>query len=200
LKGEVKQLGFNPIQGFSAKKKFDDLEWKIQTTRLSAAEEKVIIEEIRGLEKQLVVHQRSEGKRQKLSEKGNEIGQLRSKADAIYSQLKETFDELQRGHEKAVELYKRIDKLKADADDNHKKFIEAKVNADKVHQSFVGTLGQIKILEKEIKEFDSKIHEGMIRKWLEFKQELSRVAAEKLKSGSKLTFEEFKVLMEMGKI
>jgi len=200
LNSEVSQLGSNSIHGKLARKKFEDLEWKIQTTRLSPAEEKALIEEIRELEKQLVIHRRSETKRQRANEEGSEIEQLRAKADVIYSQLKEAFNELRRERETAAELYKRIDKLRADADNNHKKFIEAKTNADNVHQSFVGTLGQIKILEKELKEYDGKIHEGIIRKGLEFKHELGRVAEGKLKNGGKLTFEEFKVLMEMGKV
>jgi uncharacterized coiled-coil DUF342 family protein len=200
LNTEVKQLGVSSVRGNLAKKKFDDLEWKIQTTRLDPAEEKVLIDEVRELEKQLLVYKKSQAKKQKVNSAGSEIEQMRSKADGIYRQLRETFNELNKGREKTAELYKRIDKLKEEADDNHKKFVETKTNADKAHQSFVETLGQLKVVEKELKELDSKIHEGMIRKGLEFKQELSRIAEEKLKSGEKLTFEEFKVLMEMGKI
>jgi uncharacterized coiled-coil DUF342 family protein len=176
------------------------LDWKLQTTLLTPSEERKLVSQVKTLETQLAIYEQLRKIKRRLIEYYGEIEAAKSQIKSLYEQLSGYAQESQVCHAKMMGLLQQADVVKLEADKAHKAFLEIKQRADKFHQAYVKVVAQVEDVELQIKQINAGIQLEQIRKAKEARNELSKVVSEKLKRGEKITFEEFKLLMEEGNI
>ena len=174
-------------------KEFADTEWKIQTSSLNLQEEKELVERVRQAEIQLNIYRKLEESDKKELELRIEIKALDVEGKTCHERLTQIAQSSQETHEKMLHRIEESKKIKAEADSYHQEFIRAFEKTKTTRQEINAITGQVRqikaeIHEKEVKE--KKINEDSLRNKLE------QQAAEKLKRGEKLTWEEFLLLSE----
>ena len=174
-----------------------EIDWKIQTEPHSMDEEKRLVEQVRALEVQLQAHRKVDRARGKISGLGTEAQTLKEDIKTDSDKIRELAEQSQRFHGKMVGCLEKIKALKTEADENHKKYVEAREKAKGCHAKFVEKLEQIKTLRAAVrrKEEDEKAKQEA-----DLKRKVEDEALSKLKQGKKLSFDEFKILAEQGKI
>ena len=175
----------------------EKLEWQIQTTSLPVKEENQLINQVRQLEAQLSVHKQIEKSKEELMTLRTEEKALETEAKTYHAKLSELAEQSQKFHEEMLENLNKARSLKVEADSAHQKYVEIKQQAQNLHQKCVELLDKIKTFEKELHETEEK---KQTKRQHELLKELEEKALEKLKRGEKLTWEEFKILAEKGKI
>lgn len=173
------------------------LDWKIQTTSLPVKEEEMLVNQVRQLEAQLSVHKQIEKTKEKLMTLRTEEKALETEATTYHEKLSKLAEQSQKFHEEMLENLNKARSLKVEADSAHQKYVEIKQQAQNLHQKCVELSDQIKSFEKELHEVEEK---KQAKRQRELRKELEERALKKLKRGEKLTWEEFKILTEKGKI
>ncbi|MEM2610004.1 MAG: hypothetical protein QXS09_00200 [Candidatus Bathyarchaeia archaeon] len=174
-----------------------EIDWKIQTTPLSIEEERKLIERVKSLESQLSFYRRlnsmiaeREGLKRRLDEIKGEIASFRERVSEVAAKS-------QSFHEKMIECLKRADELRAEADKIHEKYRAVKERANTIRLRYRELLNQISDIKRLIREEEDRKRAEAISV---LKEKISREALEKLKRGEKISFDEFKILAEQGKI
>lgn len=152
------------------------------------------------LETELAVH----GEMRKLKKTAynhiSEIKRLKSTIDKHHKELSEFAKNSQECHEKMMSSLSKADQLSKEAEDAHQNFIKIKKEADDFHKSYSALIAQIREIERQIREIDENVHREQIMKALKSREKVSQKAQHKLETGEKLTFDEFKILIERGEI
>jgi len=178
------------LNGQNLEEKIKEIDWRIQTNPLPMDEEKMLVEQVKNLESQLVIHKQAT----KLKDK---MGSLKEAMSAADSEISNLIDRRRKLQEEIRGPSSRISELKAEADKMHKKYLEHRTEAQRFHQKYVEILTEMKGLQQELAKIEE---ERKTKRTLELKSDLEKKASEKLKNHKKLTFEEFKILAEGGKI
>jgi uncharacterized coiled-coil DUF342 family protein len=158
------------------------LDWVIQTSSLPIEREKELVERVRRLESDLAEVRRQLSSRKDLEEVRKRIAELRSEI----SEKAKKRDEL---HAKVLLLAKAADSLREEVKGAENRYIEVKGAADAAHREYLECVERIKRMRGEAKAMEEEKVRSRIR-------ELERSASEKFKNRRKLSFEEFKILME----
>jgi len=87
--------------------------------------------------------------------------------------------------------------LKSDANAAHQNFLQVKQKVDESHKKCAELLHQVRSFRQKLQE---KEEEKQAQRQVELREQLEAIALKKLKQGEKLTWEEFKILAEQGKI
>ncbi len=183
-----------------ARKRLRELDWRIQTTTLSLAEEKRSLAEVKSLELELAVHEEIRKEKNEASRLFSEMDKLRSTIEKYHNELSKSAKISQECHEQMMSSLKEADQLAKEAETTHQAFVEVKRKADDLHKNYTMLISRIREIERHIREIDENVHREQIRKALESREKVSKVAQEKLQTGEKLTFEEFKILIERGEV
>ncbi|MDH5795660.1 MAG: hypothetical protein OEZ24_06075 [Candidatus Bathyarchaeota archaeon] len=181
----------------SLESEIEAIEWKIQTQSLSLDEERGLVEQAKALESQMKVYREVADMNDKIEELQNEATTLKDERASYGDKISEMARESQRFHEKMIERLESSRKLKAEADQMHEKYIERREQARALHLEYVKALEQIKALREKMREGE---REERAKQEAHLRDKLEKEALDKLKRGEKLTFEEFKILAEQGKI
>ncbi|MEM2110416.1 MAG: hypothetical protein QXX08_00870 [Candidatus Bathyarchaeia archaeon] len=181
----------------SLEKEIEMIEWRIQTNSLSLDEEKKLVEQVKNLEKQLEFYRNTKNKKNEVQALEDEVKRLKVKISSYRDKIAELAVQSQKFHLKMLEYYEEMKELKAEADTMHKKYLESREKAQMFHSRYKEVLNQISSLKKAIRE---KEGEERAKKIADLRILLEKEALDKLKRGEKLTFEEFKILAERGKI
>jgi uncharacterized coiled-coil DUF342 family protein len=174
-------------------KEFADTEWKIQTSSLNLQEEKELVERVRQAEVQLNIYRKLEESDKKELELKIEVKALDVEGKTCHERLTQIAQNSQETHEKMLHKIEESKKIKAEADSYHQEFIRVLEKIKAIRQEIDAIAGQVRQIkaekhEKEVKE--KKLNEDSLR------SKLRQQAAEKLKRGEKLTWEEFLLLSE----
>lgn len=174
-------------------KEFADTEWKIQTSSLNLQEEKELVERVRRAEVQLNIYRKLEESDKKELELRIEVKALDVEGKACHERLTQIAQSSQETHEKMLHKIEESRSIKAEADSYHQEFIRVLEKIKAIRQEIDAISEQVRQIkaemrEKEVKE--KKLNEDSLR------SKLGQQAAEKLKRGEKLTWEEFKLLSE----
>lgn len=179
----------------SIKRQIDDIDWKIQTEPMPTKEENKLVAEVKNLASLMPMHSHIRDLEDKLFEMKAELGGKRMHAERIHKQLTALAEESEKYHQRLLELSKPFAAIKKEADQAHENYITLMQEAYKAKGEYVAHMARIYTLRKEIGtikvERKSKAEEA-VRKRME------DAALEKMKTGKKMSFEEFKVLMERG--
>ena len=196
--GEFKKLV--PTSGDVAKEKFESLEWTIQTTPLNPKQERAIIDQVKLLEEQLLVHKKMEKEKSKIAGEKDGITIIRNKINFLYNEISKPAEESHKEHKKMVNIFSQIDSVIEEIKETHQKFLEARSNADTSHKKFMELIKEQRSLETLLVEIVKKEENVKNKKATESQEEIVKNAEEKFKMGNKLSLEEFRLLVGKNKI
>jgi len=182
LKGSVAELY----------KQINSLEWYIQTNPLAPKTERSIIAKISALELNLAKHKGLRSVKDKLLQLRVEVGALRLQAQSTHSELTRVAEESERIHNAMQELAKTMIGKRKEADAAHAEFLEKSQARREAVGELRGNLDRMDQLRSKIGE----AKESPRLKGEKLKSKYKEAANEKLRTGGKLSFEEFQALME----
>jgi uncharacterized coiled-coil DUF342 family protein len=184
LKGSVSEL-YHQI---------NSLEWYIQTNPLAPKTERNIIAKIGALELNLAKHKGLRNVKDKLVQLRVEVGALRIQAQATHAELTKTAEESEKVHKSMYELAKKLIEKKKEADSKHARFLGLNQERREAVSQLRESLERIDQLRNKIGE--TKESQSPRLKGEKVKSKYKEAATEKMRTGGKLSFEEFQALME----
>ncbi|RJS76570.1 hypothetical protein CW712_01520 [Candidatus Bathyarchaeota archaeon] len=173
------------------------VEWKIQTETLTLDEERKLVERAKFLETQLKAYREIERIKKEIESLKQETAELKTEILEKHRRIQELAQESQRFHEKMITKLEKTKELKSEADKMHGEYVKHKEKAKATHLKYVEVQKQIKTLHTAMQK---KEEEEKARQQAILRKKTEEEALDKLKRGKKLSFEEFKILAEQGKI
>ena len=173
-------------------KQIKQLEWFIQTNPLAPKTERNIITKIAGLEVGLAKHKVLKNVRDKLFQLRIEVGALRLQAQSTHDELTRLAKESEKVHSAMQEIVKVLTEKKNEADSRHKLFVQLHKQRQEAIRILRTSLVRIDQIRSEIG--DSKIS-ATVEKGEKVKSKYKEAANEKIRSGGRLSLEEFQALM-----
>jgi uncharacterized coiled-coil DUF342 family protein len=176
-------------------RRVEELEWRQQTEQLSGDEERSIVEEIAKIESKLVQIGQEKEKQDRISEIRRLARKLKTEATEAHQRVLELSEQSQIHHQEVVRIRPQLEEYKKNADTAHQNFVEwlKKVKDGEAKLKTIRTeiddiQGKVRKYSTETKETDKFEKKTRVRA-----QEQERVdaAVDKLKSGKRLTFDEF---------
>lgn len=189
---------------FSAKKirhNIQELEWKIQTTsNLSITEEREIVEQITRLEQKFrEVHETDVVARDLRTITGR-INMLESRFRGFDNELRSHARESRFHHKTMIQAFKNADVLRKQADELHAQFLEAKKQANSIHNDYLSYIREISRIRQDFNKNKQKFRAAQDAQRREKIEEKTEDARKKFEEGRKLSFEEFRTLIDKGLI
>ncbi len=176
-------------------RRVEELEWKQQTEQLTIEEERSIVEEIATIETKLVKIGQEKEKQDRISELRRLARKLKTEASDAHQKVLDLSEKSQVHHQEVVRIRPQLEEYKKLADTAHQNFVEwlKKVKDGEAILKAVRT--QIDEIHGKLRKHSSehKESERYERKTRQKAQEREKVeeAVDKLKSGKRLTFDEF---------
>ena len=172
------------------------LEWKLVTAGASAKEESAIVISIAELRRKLAPYEGAEKIAQELRVMRAEAGKLRRELGSVLEEKRALVEEAHRRHESFLELRdERMNVLKEVAK-IREEVADLKARADKEFMDLASANSEMHILRTKMRRArDEQIRESQ-RQERDAKDKVAQLAAEKLKKGESLTWDEFKILLE----
>lgn len=157
-------------------------EWRIQTTSMSLQEEKRMVNQVQQLGKQIDLHKKLNTLYQKKRKLQSELEDIKTQNRLSHKKMMKKAERSQEFHQKMIKKIEKSEKLATKADQMHQRFMEAKKTVTPV--------------QKEIAKVSDQIEQLKAERQKTLKREIGEKAREKLGQGERLTFEEFKILVE----
>jgi uncharacterized coiled-coil DUF342 family protein len=173
-------------------KQINSLEWYIQTNPLAPKTERSIIAKISALEFDLAKHKGLRSVKDKLLQLKVEVGALRLQAQSTHSELTRVAEESEKVHNAMQELAKSMIVKRKEADAAHAEFLQKSQTRREAVDNLRVNLERIEQLRSKI----GQAKESPRLKGEKLKSKYKEAANEKLRTGGKLSFEEFQALME----
>jgi uncharacterized coiled-coil DUF342 family protein len=168
------------------------LEWHIQTNPLAPQAERNLVARISALEASLAKHKGLKNVRDNLLQLKVEVGALRIRAQSIHGELTRIAEESEKVHTAMQEQLKNLAEKRKQADQRHAEYIE---QSKQQHEAIV----TLKSNAQRIEEIRDQIGEARtstkIEKAEKVRSKYKEAANEKVRTGQKLSFEEFQALM-----
>jgi len=171
------------------------LEWFIQTNPLSTKVERNLVARISALEVSLVKHKGLRNVKDKLLQLRVEVGALRLQAQATHEELTKVAEESEKIHAAMQELVKILVAKRKEADAKHSEYLEKNQERRDVVAELRANLERVDKVRAQIGE--AKTIPKL--KGEKLKSKYKEAANEKVRTGGKLSFEEFQALMDDGR-
>lgn len=182
--------GRSPPDSKDAEAKLKEIEWKLQTQRLSRTEEKKLVELVREFERKLMYWKSVYAAEKELTETKHQIRNSKARLDemrelklALESQFEASRERLQNLHRARTQLYDELAQLRADRN-------ELQSRLDLVEQTLLTLRESRRDLLEEMKRKELEqvmlMRTGLIEK-------AKSSALQKLAEGKKLTLDELKL-------
>jgi phosphoserine phosphatase len=181
----------------STVREMEKLEWRIQTTPLSLREENRIIAQVKELEGQLNKLKKKKEIEKKIAKLREDSRLIELQANAIHKRLTALAEQSEEYHKRMMDVVNSATDLKRKADEAHQAYVNTKSKGDNAHFEYMAKIMMIRDLEGQIKNF---YEAEQANKEAEVQKKVEELAENKLKKGKKLTFEEFKLLVDKGAI
>ncbi|MBC7113513.1 MAG: hypothetical protein H5T34_05820 [Candidatus Methanomethyliales bacterium] len=174
-----------------------EIDWKYQTTPLSLEEERRLLQRRSELEKKLMIFKRAREIDQEINSLKTSSEDLRAKADLVHKEILSLAEESKVHHESMIKSLEECKPLSAEL--------------EQIKVEIASIKGTIESSKKELLELESKykeVRESVMKQKIEMlaeqtrqiitkRSELAERAAEKIKNGERLTFEEFAAMLAM---
>ncbi|MHA2339588.1 MAG: coiled-coil protein [Candidatus Hodarchaeales archaeon] len=178
-----------------------NLEWKLQTTgNITLQEERDVVERIGILEEKLI-------NLQEFKELSNEIQDARFKVRKNRQALRKTIQSMNKlaresraHHTTMIEGYHEANKIRKEADTIHAEIQKIKKSADTVHAEYVNKIKEKRKLSDKVKKIRRIERDEQAAITKEQIKVSTDEAVQKTKDGKKITFEDFKNLINRGLI
>jgi uncharacterized coiled-coil DUF342 family protein len=178
-----------------------ELEWKIQTTsNLTIAEERDIVEKIARLEQKFREVHETDVVARDLKTILSRINVLKARFRGLENELRSQARESRFHHKTMIQAFKNADILRKQADDLHAQFLESKEQANSIHNEYLNYIREISHLRQEINKNKQKFRAAQDAQRREKIEEKTEDARKKFEEGRKLSFEEFRTLIDKGLI
>ena len=176
-------------------RRVEELEWRQQTEQVTMDEERSIVEEIAKIESKLVQIGQEKEKQDRISELRRLARKLKTEATEAHQKVIELSEQSQIHHQEVVRIRPQLEEFKKSADTAHQNFVEwlkrVKEGEDKlktVRTQIDEIQGKVRKHSSETRDFDRSDRREKQRA---HEQERVDAAMDKLKSGRRLTFDEF---------
>jgi uncharacterized coiled-coil DUF342 family protein len=168
------------------------LEWFIQTNPLAPQTERNLVAKIGALEGNLAKHNGLKKVRDNLLRLKIDVGALRIQAQATHEDLTKIAEESEKVHTAMLELAKGLADKKKEADQKHAEYI---AQSEERHEA-ISALKKNLVRMDEIRSQIRAANPSKVEKAERLKSKYKEAANEKLRTGRKLSFEEFQALMD----
>ncbi len=189
---------------FSAKrirKQIQDLEWKLQTTsNLAINDERDIVDQIERLESRFREVRESDVLSRDLHTISNRIRGLKGKLRGLDRDLRTHAHESRFHHKTMIQAFKNADVLRKQADELHARFLDAKEQANLIHNEYLTHIREINKTRHSISKNKQNMRQQQDAERREKIKEKTEDAKKKFDEGRKLSFEEFRTLIDKGMI
>ncbi len=177
-----------------------DLEWKLQTQTFLLVDERVIVDRISNLDEK--INGLSEFKNLS-KEKIKSYHTVRKLKNQMYKTIREMnglVKESRLHHKKMVESFSKANTVRKEADSIHAEIQKIKTQADLIHSEFIEKIKLKRTLSNKIKKYSQKIQAEQKSKETEARKEKTSNVLQKTKDGKKISFDDFKSLIDLGLI
>jgi uncharacterized coiled-coil DUF342 family protein len=191
---EQAQRSSEKIQGNMSdlSKQITRLEWQIQTNPLDQKTERNMITRIAELEKHLAKHKELKNVRDRLLRLRVEVGGLRIQAQSTHEELTRVAEESEKVHKEMLEKVKILSERKKEADGKHEAFLEKNKQRLEAVTTLRNNVSRIEQIRNQLGEIKTT---GRTEKAEKVRSKYKEAAEEKIRTGGKLSFEEFQALM-----
>lgn len=190
-------------------RELDGIEWKIQTTPYDAQEEKRLIDNVKQLEKQLVVYRKIDKQHEIINVSEAELKGIEIQRDISHQELTGAVGKSQELHASMLAKIKESKETKTEADATHAQFVLVKETLNPLRERLGLLIMQrralIQLRRESIQRERSSaslLHEADQKnkkaKEQELKEKLGSQAKDKLARGEKLNWQEFQLLADDG--
>ena len=191
---EQAQKSSEKVQGNMSEltKQITRLEWQIQTNPLDQKTERNMITKIAELEKHLAKHKELKNVRDRLLRIRVEVGGLRIQAQTSHEELTKQAEESEKVHKEMLEKVKILNEKKKEADLKHSSFLEKNKQRGEAITLLRSNISRIEQIRTQIGDIKTS---GRMDKAEKVRSKYKEAAEEKMRTGGKLSFEEFQALM-----
>jgi uncharacterized coiled-coil DUF342 family protein len=190
-------------------RELDGIEWKIQTTPYDVQEEKRLIDNVKQLEKQLVVYRKIDKQHEIINVSEAELKGIEIQRDISHQELTGAVGKSQELHASMLAKIKESKETKTEADATHAQFVLVKETLNPLRERLGLLIMQrralIQLRRESIQRERSSaslLHEADQKnkkaKEQELKEKLGSQAKDKLARGEKLNWQEFQLLADDG--
>jgi uncharacterized coiled-coil DUF342 family protein len=169
------------------------LEWKIQTSSLTLNEEAPLVNKVNALELQLEAQNEIDATRTEITEIQKEIDEANQEASILHGKISDLAEQSQGFHKKMTESLQQLNNLRDEANSYHQEFIQRVGNLEIARKDRAKAKTQLRTLNSELHSLETAEREA---KESTTKEAVKKEAQKKLKKGKKLTFEEFKLVLD----
>ncbi len=183
------------------RQEIQDLEWKIQTTsNIAITEEREIVERIARLEQKFRDVRQTDVIARDVRTIQSRINVLNGKLRGLENDLRSYARESRFHHKTMIQAFKNADILRKQADESHAEFLDAKDQANTIHNEYLTYIREINRIRQTVNKSkqNSKAQQDAQRR--EKIKEKTQDAQKKFEEGRKLSFEEFRTLIDKGLI
>jgi len=185
------------------RKRIQKYEWKLQTTpatEMSIEDERSIVDNITDLEQKLIKTQRDDSEWSQKRDLQDEIHEYRREMHQAASEMQKYVQESRKKHKKMISAYKEANKIRKEADRIHQNIQEVKSEADEYHQDYIASLKAKRKAKRKMKKKRKEKYVDMSRIPQRQIKEQANEAEDKVKDGKKISFNEFRSLIDQGMI
>jgi uncharacterized coiled-coil DUF342 family protein len=178
-------------------RRIHELDWEIQTNPLTMAEEKAIIEQVKELEEQALIHKEAKTVRDRILELRSELVALRAAASNVHEKVTKLAEQSQSYHEEMLTRIKQTEGIKTQADEAHSQYAKARLQLDETQKKSAEALGRLRAIRLAMKQEKEDEAKKRVEALMAVESE---AAMKKFKQRKKVTLEEFKILKSKGLI
>lgn len=181
---------------FQLKKDIDALESKLETEVMSFEKEKELSKKLRALKKSFEDASALIVIINNIKKLNSELGAARKSNNGLHNQIQKLAGESQEIHESILKGSKEIDELKIKEEEAFKNFVESKKRFNNANKSLKEKLGEMGDIREAIAKHKLEEDEKRKLKEVTFIKSKEQEIEEKIKTGKKLTNEDFLVFQE----
>ncbi|HUR64328.1 MAG TPA: phosphoserine phosphatase [Candidatus Thermoplasmatota archaeon] len=176
------------------KKEARTLEMQHMTVVLTPAKEKALMERLKEIGKLIRSKESTLRSDPELKAALESADQLKEKAEKSHAKVGEMAEKAQAEHDAMIKLYKQSDKLRKQADKLQEKFVIAKMEADKIHKTYIEFVNAIHEIEDAAAGNPGARGEGSQAR----NEAAAEMVFQKFKAGEKLSTEDLLTLQKAG--
>lgn len=180
------------------RRELERLEYEHMTKVLTPAKEKVLIEEMTRLQRELRGKENELNKDSELKGASDAARQAKERAEKQHEKVGELAQRAQQEHELMVKVFAESDRLRRIADSLQEKFVDVKLEADKVHKVYVEIVDKIHAMEEELRAARAGVSVADKKGEVEQQQAMATAIFEKFRKGEKLSTEDLMSLQKAG--
>lgn len=132
----------------------------------------------------------------KVVETYEEIKGLDDKADELSAQIRKLADESEKYHLQAVEVYQRVDSIRKEADESHKKLLEKYKVVNPLKDNITAIRKEMEKVQEEMAPFAEEMEKIRAKREGERKAQMAVEAKEKLKTSKRISFDDFRAIID----